>query len=82
MLLMEIINPKQFLNNSLGKNVKVKLKWGMFYYGKLHTFDSYMNLSLNETEEWINGKYIGDLGQILIRCNNIAYIVESNLESK
>jgi small nuclear ribonucleoprotein F len=41
-----------------------------------------MNLSLNETEEWINGKYIGDLGQILIRCNNIAYIIESSQGSK
>ena len=82
MLLMEIINPNQYLKNSLGKFVKVKLKWGMIYYGILQTFDSYMNLSLNETEEWINGKYIGDLGQILIRCNNIAYIIESSQGSK
>jgi small nuclear ribonucleoprotein F len=79
---MEILNPNQYLTNSLGKSVKVKLKWGMSYHGILQTFDSYMNLSLNETEEWINGKYIGDLGQILIRCNNIAYIVENNKISK
>ena len=62
MLLMEIINPNQYLKNSLGKFVKVKLKWGMLYYGILQTFDSYMNLSLNEKKNsqslWFFGKLI------------------------
>lgn len=75
---MEIINPKLYLKNLIGKRVKVKLKWGMVYYGILKTFDTYMNLSLNQTEEWINEDYVGNLGEVLIRCNNIAFIAESN----
>jgi hypothetical protein len=36
--------------------------------------DSYMNLQLASTEEWINEKFAGNLGEVLIRCNNVLYI--------
>ena len=77
---MEIINPNIFLRNSIGKRLNVKLKWGMVYRGTLKSFDTYMNLNLNKTEEWIDGKRIGELGNVLIRCNNIAFIAESKDE--
>jgi small nuclear ribonucleoprotein F len=64
------------LKNLIGKTVKVKLKWGMVYHGKLVAFDSYMNIRLDQTEEWIENVHIGNLGQILIRCNNISYLSE------
>jgi small nuclear ribonucleoprotein F len=73
---MIILNPNSYLKSLSGKYVSVKLKWGMIYKGKLESFDSYMNLRLSATEEWIDGKHIGNLGQILIRCNNIIYISE------
>ena len=76
LLSMEIINPNKFLNSLEAKIVKIKLKWGTSYQGKLESYDSYMNIRLNETEEWIDDVYMGNLGQILIRCNNIAYISE------
>ncbi|KAH8070873.1 hypothetical protein JL721_4790 [Aureococcus anophagefferens] len=41
---MSIVNPKPFLNDLTGKNVLVKLKWGMEYEGKLLSVDSYMNV--------------------------------------
>jgi small nuclear ribonucleoprotein (snRNP)-like protein len=44
------------------------LKWGQTEYkGRLISVDSYMNVQLNETEEFINGKSTGTLGQVLIR---------------
>ena len=52
----------------------------MVYRGTLKSFDTYMNLNLNKTEEWIDGKRIGELGNVLIRCNNIAFIAESKDE--
>lgn len=55
--------------------VKVKLKWGMEYIGKLESADAYMNLLLTGTEEFIDGEMAGKLGQVLIRCNNVLYIV-------
>jgi small nuclear ribonucleoprotein F len=75
---MEITNPNRYLKSLIGKRIKVKLKWGMVYYGILQTFDTYMNLSLNQTEEWINEHCVGNLGQVLIRCNNVSFIAESS----
>ena len=36
--------------------------------------DSYMNLQLENTEEYINEEFAGNLGQVLIRCNNVLYL--------
>ncbi|CAG9826159.1 unnamed protein product [Diabrotica balteata] len=68
------INPKPFLNGLTGKAVIVKLKWGHEYKGYLVSADGYMNLQLANTEEYIEGKPTGTLGEVLVRCNNILYI--------
>lgn len=53
----------------------MKLKWGMDYKGYLVSIDNYMNLQLANTEEYVEGKNTGvNLGEVLIRCNNILYI--------
>ena len=57
-----------------GKLVIVKLKWGMEYKGFLVSVDSYMNLQLASTEEYIDGTFTGNLGEVLIRCNNVLYL--------
>ena len=33
-----------------------------------------MNLNLANTEEYIDGVLAGNLGEVLIRCNNVLYI--------
>jgi len=33
-----------------------------------------MNLQLASSEEWIGGKFAGNLGEVLIRCNNVLYV--------
>ncbi|KAJ8918689.1 hypothetical protein NQ315_015009 [Exocentrus adspersus] len=68
------INPKPFLNSLTGKGVMVKLKWGHEYKGYLVSVDGYMNLQLANTEEYIDGSPTGNLGEVLIRCNNILFI--------
>ncbi|KAL2918720.1 hypothetical protein HK105_201554 [Polyrhizophydium stewartii] len=68
------VNPKPFLNELTGKPVMVKLKWGMEYKGYLVSVDSYMNMQLANTEEYIDGVSQGVLGEVLIRCNNILYV--------
>eukprot|EP00798_Chlamydomonas_sp_ICE-L_P028513 gene28513-31672_t len=65
------VNPKPFLNDLTGKQVIIKLKWGMEYKGYLVSVDSYMNLQLASTEEYIDGQFVGNLGEVLIRCNNV-----------
>mmetsp|Transcript_37064 Transcript_37064/g.41406 ORF Transcript_37064/g.41406 Transcript_37064/m.41406 type:complete len:103 (+) Transcript_37064:120-428(+) len=72
-----IINPKPFLADLVGKVIKVRLKWGMEYQGKLESSDAYMNLQLLNTEEFIDGELAGFLGEVLVRCNNVLYIKAS-----
>lgn len=68
------VNPKPFLNDLTGKSIIVKLKWGMEYKGYLASVDQYMNLQLANTEEYIDGQFTGNLGEVLIRCNNVMYV--------
>ena len=71
---MQVVNPKPFLNELTGKQVAVKLKWGQEYRGYLSSVDSYMNLQLSSTEEYIDSAPTGVLGDVLVRCNNVLYI--------
>lgn len=57
-----------------GKTIKVRLKWGMEYQGKLESADEYMNLQLSNCEEFIDAQFAGFLGEVLIRCNNVLYV--------
>uniref|UniRef100_A0A7S4UJI6 Sm protein F n=1 Tax=Alexandrium monilatum TaxID=311494 RepID=A0A7S4UJI6_9DINO len=68
------VNPKPFLNDLTGKLVLTKLKWGMEYKGTLKSIDPYMNLQLLNTEEWVDGSFRGNLGEVFVRCNNVLYI--------
>lgn len=47
----------------------------MEYHGKLESADAYMNIQLLECEEYIDNQFAGYLGEVLIRCNNVLYIV-------
>lgn len=59
----------------INEEVIVRLKWGQTEYkGNLISVDSYMNVQLNNTEEYIDRKHTGTLGQVLIRCNNVLWI--------
>ncbi|KDN38645.1 putative small nuclear ribonucleo protein F [Tilletiaria anomala UBC 951] len=75
------VNPKPFLASMTGKQVLVKLKWGMEYKGFLVSTDSYMNFQLANTEEFQDGKSNGMLGEVFIRCNNVLYLKEIGEEA-
>ncbi|KAK9237766.1 hypothetical protein V1525DRAFT_360080 [Lipomyces kononenkoae] len=69
------INPKPFLQDLTGKDVVVRLKWGRTEYkGVLISVDSYMNLQLDNTVEYVDGENKGALGEIMIRCNNVLWV--------
>lgn len=56
------------LQDLVNKPVFVRLKWGQVEYkGTLVSVDSYMNLQLSGTEEYVSDKPTGLLGQVLIR---------------
>ncbi|KAM3498613.1 hypothetical protein MY10362_008076 [Beauveria mimosiformis] len=69
------VNPRPMLQELVDKTVSVRLKWGETEYkGKLVSLDAYMNLQLANTQEYIADKLTADLGQVLIRCNNVLWI--------
>lgn len=70
------LNPKPFLESLIGKEVIVRLKWGREYKGYLVSTDNFMNFQLSNTGEYFEGKFEGDLGEVLIRCNNVLYVRE------
>ncbi|OCK86471.1 small nuclear ribonucleo protein SmF, partial [Lepidopterella palustris CBS 459.81] len=73
------VNPRPMLQGLVDQEVLVRLKWGQTEYkGRLVSVDSYMNIQLSETEEIIDGKNTGSLGQVLIRCNNVLWISAAN----
>ena len=52
----------------VNEEVIVRLKWGQTEYkGRLVSVDSYMNIQLTGTEEFIDQKSTASLGQVLIR---------------
>jgi small nuclear ribonucleoprotein F len=46
----------------------------LYFTGYLVSVDGYMNLQMANTEEFIDGVNTGNLGEVLIRCNNILYV--------
>ncbi|KAK4226995.1 hypothetical protein QBC38DRAFT_479029 [Podospora fimiseda] len=77
------VNPRPFLQDLVNKDVIVRLKWNETEYkGRLVSIDSYMNIQLSNTEEYIDRKLTGSLGQVLIRCNNVLYVRGAEGEDK
>lgn len=73
------VNPRPFLQDLVNSFVTIRLKWGETeYVGRLVSIDSYMNIQLSDTKEYINRKFTGALGQVLIRCNNVLYIKKAD----
>ncbi|OCK97629.1 small nuclear ribonucleoprotein SmF [Cenococcum geophilum 1.58] len=73
------VNPRPMLQALVNEEVLVRLKWGQTEYkGRLVSVDSYMNIQLAGTEEFVDGKSTGSLGQVLIRCNNVLWISAAN----
>lgn len=69
--------PKPFLTALRGKPVAVKLKWGVSFTGILVSEDNFMNLHLAGTEEYVDGKKTGAIGEVLIRYLDFAIFIHS-----
>jgi len=67
-------DPTRFMASLLNNEVVIRLKWGMEYVGTLVAYDERMNIHIRECQEWIGQKKEGDIGDVIIRCNNILYV--------
>ncbi|KAJ1831640.1 U4/U6-U5 snRNP complex subunit lsm6 [Coemansia sp. RSA 2706] len=66
--------PTDFLNNIIGQRVFVRLNSGIDYRGVLSCLDGYMNIALEQTEEYVDGELRNRYGDAFIRGNNVLYI--------
>ena len=69
-------DPALFLNSVVGRRVAIKLKWGQLYIGQLVSIDSFMNVLLKDCEEHEASGDSSELGDVLVRCNNVLYVRE------
>lgn len=67
-------NPSEFLKQIIGRPVVVKLNSGVDYRGVLACLDGYLNIALEQTEEYVNGQLKNKYGDAFIRGNNVLYI--------
>ncbi|XP_066159339.1 U6 snRNA-associated Sm-like protein LSm6 [Euwallacea fornicatus] len=63
-----------FIQQIHQRPVVVKLNSGMDYRGVLACLDGYMNIALEQTEEYVNGQLKNKFGDAFIRGNNVLYI--------
>ncbi|CAK5006640.1 Sm domain-containing protein [Meloidogyne graminicola] len=66
--------PSEFLKKIVGKPVVVKLNSGVDYRGILSCLDGFMNIALEQTEEYNGGQLKAKYGDAFIRGNNVLYI--------
>ena len=69
--------PLAFLHRSNGSLVRVRLKSGAEFSGRLEICDDHMNLVLEDVKEWDvkTGSAIRRYGKIFIRGNNVLFIM-------
>ena len=67
-------SPSDFLKTVLGRPVIVKLNSGVEYRGVLACLDGFMNIAMEQTEEYESGQLKNKYGDCFIRGNNVLYI--------
>ncbi|KAI8112920.1 hypothetical protein M9434_004240 [Picochlorum sp. BPE23] len=67
-------SPTDFLKSIKGKTVLVKLNSGVDYKGILACLDGFMNIAMEQTEEYVGGQLKNKYGDCFIRGNNVLYI--------
>ncbi|CAI7923540.1 unnamed protein product [Closterium sp. NIES-53] len=74
--------PTDFLKAIRGRPVVVKLNSGVDYRGILACLDGYMNIAMEQTEEYVNGQLKNKYGDAFIRGNNVLYISTTKASNK
>jgi small nuclear ribonucleoprotein len=67
--------PINVLIKELNGNIEVVLKNGCDYKGKMIKVDVFMNILLEGATEYQNEQIITNYGTVLLRGNNVLYIV-------
>ena len=67
-------NPNDFIKELTGRPVVVKVNSGVCYHGILACIDGFMNIALEQTQEYVDGELKASYGDCFIRGNNVLYM--------
>merc|ERR1711935_294282 len=68
-------SPSDFLKSVLGRPAIVKLNSGIEYKGVLACLDGYLNIAMEQTQEYgLDGQLKATYGDCFIRGNNVLHI--------
>ncbi|SJK86262.1 U6 snRNA-associated Sm-like protein LSm6 [Babesia microti strain RI] len=71
-------SPSSFITSVTRNPVVVRLNNGSNFKGILACLDERMNISMENTKEYINGVLVKEYGDSFIRGNNVLYIRTDN----
>ena len=63
-------NPSDFLRQVIGKPIVVQSNSGVRYRGILACLDGFMNIAMEQSEEYVDGQLKAKYGDCFIRGNN------------
>jgi len=67
--------PLNVLTRQLKAYIAIMLKNGLEYRGTMIHCDNFMNIILDGAAEYHNGELLANYGQVLVRGNNVLYIM-------
>lgn len=70
----KLSDPLKVLKGWLGEEIRVELKDGRLFRGKLSFFDTHLNLRLSETCDLENDSKEGKRETLIVRGNNVAFV--------
>ncbi len=66
--------PLDALNKALGSTVLVRIKGGRELRGRLNSYDTHLNLALEEAEEIKSDEATKRFGTMIIRGDNVVFV--------
>lgn len=72
--------PLAVLQKAISKKATIRLKTDVEYRGRVSNVDAFMNLILEDAEEFEGGQLSANYGRVIVRGDNVLYVrLESSL---
>ena len=70
--------PLDVLKKAINKKAVIRLKTDVEYKGKVSNVDAFMNVILEDAEEFEGGRLSANYGKVIVRGDNVLYVKLEN----
>ena len=70
--------PLAVLQKAISKKATIRLKTDVEYRGRVSNVDAFMNLILEDAEEFEGGRLSANYGKVIVRGDNVLYVKLEN----